>query len=268
MKKSVTLSLFEASRTAPILFSADIEDNIPYIKEIGYDGVDLFVHDPEAKISKDALRLLKRNGLGVGVVMPAALAGEGLFLSHKDPAVREEIVGRMRRIMIYAAEAGGMVSLGLVRGSTAPDESHEEVLKRFGDTVEKLIPCSEEYRVDLLVEPINRYEINTLNESREAFDFIRSSGLPLYLMLDTFHMNIEDVSIRESLVYCHELIKHVHFLDSNRLAPGMGHLDMMEIYETLKTLGYDGYLCLEALARPDGKSCALKGMEFFRKTGI
>ncbi len=134
--------------------------------------------------------------------------------------------------------------------------------------MEKLIPCSEKHGVKLLVEPINRYEINTLNGSCESFDFIRESGLPIYLMLDTFHMNIEDTSIEGSLEYCRDLIRHIHFIDSNRLAPGMGHLDMLGIHEKLKELAYTGYLCLEALPKPDARTCAEKGIAFFRKAGI
>ena len=52
MKKSVSLSLFQGRKSAPILFSSDIETNIPLIAELGYDGVDLFVLDPSAEISK------------------------------------------------------------------------------------------------------------------------------------------------------------------------------------------------------------------------
>lgn len=268
MKISVSLSLFDAPEGAPVLFSADIERAIPFIREIGYDGVDLFVREPEAAVSRRALKLLGEQDLGVGVVMPAALAGEGLFLSHRDPSVRSAVVGRMSKIIDYAAEAGGMVSLGLVRGSAEKGESQPEVLKRFLDTIEKILPHSSACGVDLLIEPINRYEINTLNGSNEAYDFIVQSGLPLYLMLDTFHMNIEDVSIIDSLGYCAERLKHVHFLDSNRLAPGMGHLEMDRILQTLVAIGYDGYLCLEALPKPDAESCALSGIDYFKRNGL
>jgi sugar phosphate isomerase/epimerase len=86
-------------------------------------------------------------------------------------------------------------------------------------------------------------------------------------MLDTFHMNIEDVSIANSIKKCAPLIKHIHFLDSNRLAPGMGHLNMTEIYKTLLEIGYDGYLCLEALPLPSSRLCAQRGIEFFKEFG-
>lgn len=263
MKKSVSLSLFEGSKTAPILFRSDIEKNIPLIKELGYDGVDLFVLDPSSEISRKAKQLLKDKGLGVGSVMPASLAAEGLFLGDNDSAIRQEIVERMKEIIAYAAEVGGMVSLGLVRGSVKGNDTVPAFLDRFKDSIEKLLPFSQRHGVELLLEPINRYETNAINSSLEGYEFIAETGLPIGLLLDTFHMNIEDVDIHESFKTCGDLVKHVHFLDSNRLAPGMGHLDMKDIYATLQRMDYAGYLCLESLQGEDYQAVAQKGINFF-----
>lgn len=270
MKTSVSLSLFEGKKTAPILFRNAIDKNIPLIKEMGYDGVDLFVRDPKDDLSFRAKKRLKAVDLGVGVVMPAALAGEGLFLGHMDKKIRETIIGRMEEIINYTSDfEGGMVSLGLVRGSVeTPGDTTEALLYRFADTVGKLIPFAEQRGVRLVLEPINRYEINTINSSLEGYEFIKKSGLPIGLMLDTFHMNIEDVNIHESIKVCGDLIWHLHYLDNNRLAPGMGHMDMVAIYETLIGIGYNGYLCLEALQGKDYQETARKGIDFFKSIGL
>lgn len=264
LKKSVSLSLFEGSKNAPILFRDNIEYNIPLIKDLGYDGVDLFVLDEKSEKTKKAVNLLRKNNLGVGVVMPAAMAGLGLFLGDKDESIRDEIVKRMISFIEFTSSINGMVSLGLVRGSAKDGESEKEVLDRFAQSIERLLPTSERLGVKLVIEPINRYEINTLCSSIDAYDFIKSRDLPLGLMLDTFHMNIEDESIFESFTKCRDLVDHVHFLDSNRLAPSMGHLDMKGIYRLLDALDYEGYLCLEALDKPDTLTCAKKGIEFFK----
>ena len=264
MKKSVSLSLFQGNRTAPILFRSDIENNIPLISELGYDGVDLFVLDPSAEISKKASRLLKDRGLGVGAIMPAALAADNLFLGDADPLIRERIVERMQEIICYAAEVGAMVSLGLVRGSVKKNDKVSALLERFQDSIEQLLPISQPLGVELVLEPINRYEINTINSTIEGYDFIARTGLPIGLLLDTFHMNIEDVDIHQSITTCGDLVKHVHFLDSNRLAPGMGHMDMKAIHKTLVDIGYEGYLCLESLQGDDHLAVAHAGINFFK----
>ncbi len=264
MKTSVSLSVFPAKPGMPILFSQATEEHVATIASLGYDGVDLFVDDPHSQASQDALARLKAHKLGIGVVMPAALAGQGLFLGDKDPAIRSECVRRIGEIIQFTAKAGGMVSLGLVRGNQSEDESLADFYARYADSCTKLLEIAKPLGVDLLIEPINRYEINTINSARQGIDFIKASGLDLYLMLDTFHMNMEDTSIGGMLQEALSLTKHIHFLDSNRLAPSMGHLDMAQYYRLLDTLGYKGYLCLEALPKPTPEICAQNGADFFK----
>ena len=134
--------------------------------------------------------------------------------------------------------------------------------------MEKLIAAEGKYGVSLCVEPINGYEINTLNNALHTAEFVRKSGLPLKMMPDSFHMNIEEVSIFDSIRNIGDLIGHFHFVDSNRLAPVQGHTDMMKVLNTLKEVGYDGWLGLEVLPLPDSKTCALNGIDFFKKAGV
>lgn len=265
MKKSVSLALFDGAKEVPMLFSKEIEKNIPLIAEMGYDGVDLFVIDPKLDYTKKAIRLLEKYNLGVGMVMPAGLARMGLFLGDKSKEVRDKIVDKMKLLINFTGDIGGMVSLGLVRGSLEQNESMNNFLDRFADTSARLVPTAERAGVELAIEPINRYEINTINSSQEGLSFIKKYKLPLKLMLDTFHMNIEDKSFNDSFIECQDYLSHVHFVDSNRLAPGSGHIDMVSIYETLKSINYDGYLCLEALRSPDGETVARNGIKFFER---
>lgn len=265
MKTSVSLSVFAAKEGAPVLFSGASQKHISQIKNLGYDGVDLFVSHPQSSDTKEAVRLLAQHQLGVGVVMPASLAGEGLFLGSTDPDVRSECIRRINEIVSFTAELGSMVSLGLVRGSRENGEPMEVFLQRFAGSCAELLVHAQRQGVPLLIEPINRYEINTINSARQGVDFIRSTGLPLFLMLDTFHMNVEDISVEAMLAEAMPLTKHIHFLDSNRLAPSMGHLPMADYCRLLKALGYEGYLCLEALPLPDVTTCAEAGAAFFKR---
>ncbi len=265
MKTSVSLSTFKMSKTAPVLFQGCNEENFATIKELGYDGVDLFVDDPFSENAKLTVKMLEKYNLGVGVVMPAALAGQGLFLGDEDKEIRETCVTKIGEIIDYARNLGGMVSLGLVRGSMVDEETEDHFNEKFICSSEKLLKISD--GVPLLIEPINRYEINTINSAREGIDFIKQTKLPLYLMLDTFHMNIEDVDLIEIFKESHELglTKHIHFLDSNRLAPSMGHIDMEGLYRLFESQDYKGYLCLEALSKPSAYECAKSGANFFKK---
>lgn len=265
MKSSVSLSIFPAKKGMPVLYSLATEENLKQIKDFGYDGVDLFVDDPHSEATKEAMKLLSKYELGVGVIMPAALAGMGLFLSHQDKKIRDEAIARIKEVIALASTVSAMVSLGLVRGNVLPDEPYEDFEKRFENSCKELLDFATPLGVYLVIEPINRYEVNTMNSVKESVDFIKKVNLPLYLMLDTFHMNIEDVDVVKTLMEALPLTKHIHFLDSNRLAPSMGHMQMEVIYRALEHAGYDGYLCLEALPKPDTYTCAKKGSEFFAK---
>lgn len=265
MKTSVSLSVFKAKPGMPVLYSGATEEHLKQIKELGYDGVDLFVYDPEGTETKEAIRRLEKYHLGVGVIMPAALAGEGFVLGSEDKEIKKKAIQRIGEIIKLAGEAGGMVSLGLVRGNRNPNETMAAFESRFTESCEMLLEIAQPRGVDLLIEPINRYEINTINSAREGIDYVKRANLPLYLMLDTFHMNIEDTDIAGILIEGLPFTKHIHFLDSNRLAPSMGHMDMEHYYRVLEKAGYDGYLCLEALPVPSSDVCAAKGAEFFQK---
>lgn len=263
MEKSAALSLFAGWKGMPALYYGTDEKTLAEIREFGYTGVDLFVDDPFLPENRAALGKLRKHGLGVGAVMPALLAKQGLSLGDKDPEMRKYAVERIGDMIRFASEASGMVSLGLVRGRAGAGAGREEFFKRLAGSFEELLKISLLLEVPLILEPINRYESDHLNSSMEALDFIKKSGLPLYLMLDTFHMNIEDVDLAECFRRCAPYTKHIHFVDSNRLAPGMGHLNMAELYRTLEKLDYSGYLCLEALPLPSGSECARMGAKFF-----
>jgi sugar phosphate isomerase/epimerase len=79
-----------------------------------------------------------------------------------------------------------------------------------------------------------------------------------------FHMNIEEASIEESLRRAAPALRHVHVADSNRRAPGWGHLDFRHILETLQEVGYQGYLSAETLPHPDPEGAARQTVDYLR----
>ena len=97
--------------------------------------------------------------------------------------------------------------------------------------------------VRLALEPLNRYETSLINSVREALDAIERVGEEnLGLLPDTFHMNIEDRSIEQSLRQAGDRVIHFHVADSNRWHPGGGHIDFAAILDVLGGIGYTGYV--------------------------
>jgi sugar phosphate isomerase/epimerase len=81
-------------------------------------------------------------------------------------------------------------------------------------------------------------------------------------MPDVFHMNIEDAHIGDALARHAKLVKYIHFADSNRLAPGQGHLDFNDVFQGLEKAGFDGWASIEIFPKPDPDTAARQAAEF------
>ena len=76
------------------------------------------------------------------------------------------------------------------------------------------------------------------------------------MMIDTFHMNIEDADMWGSIHQAKDYIIHVHYSDNNRLAPGMGHFNFPKMTKVLQEINYKGYISVEILPIPDSYTAA------------
>jgi sugar phosphate isomerase/epimerase len=103
----------------------------------------------------------------------------------------------------------------------------------------------------------------TVADGLRLIDDLGSDNLGL--MLDTYHMNIEEPSIEASLAAAGDRLWHVHIADSNRRYPGSGHLPFDSIFAALRNMGYDRYVSAEILPEPDSDSAAIKTIEFLKQ---
>ena len=102
-------------------------------------------------------------------------------------------------------------------------------------------------KVKLAVEPINRFETDLLNTVDQATDFLRRVGAEnVGLLLDTFHMNIEERSIPDALRRAGDRVFHFHACANDRGTPGKDHLPWPSIVAALREIGYPGSVVIEA----------------------
>ncbi len=257
MKLSMVLSLQDTSFGA--VFKAELDPLLKELRELGFDGVELALADPLEVDQREVFRIVSEHGLEVPAVGTGqAYLRDGLSLLSSDEGVRKKAVERIKNHVDFAQLFGAQVIIGLIRGG-------KSVGKEFIDSMRECADHALKKGIILTIEPINRYEVDFINNVEEAIDFIRSLGAKnVHLLLDTFHMNIEEPSIEKSIERSKPYLSHVHLADSNREAPGYGHLDFGSIIKTLKKIGYRRYLSAEILPIPDQHKAAQQTINLLR----
>ena len=266
MKIGLAVSTADALPSAFVVMRDDLVRCIDRCADLGFDGVELALRHPS---QVDVRRIKERLG-ATGLQVPCISSGQvfaadHLYFTHPEPAVRDRAVERIVDMIRLAAEFGAMVNTGRVRGVVHPGESAGTARRRYLDCIQRCADAAEPLGVELIVEPVNRYEVNFVNNCTEGLEIVRESGRRcVRLMPDMFHMNIEDASFREALTAAREFIGYVHVADSNRLAPGWGHMPFDEIFGILQDIGYDGWVTAEILPLPDPDSAARQAARFLR----
>ncbi|MDF1595851.1 MAG: sugar phosphate isomerase/epimerase [Acidimicrobiia bacterium] len=252
---------------APLLFAGDWKGALDAAADLGYDAIEMSVRDPAdpAVVSCDAEA--RRRDIRVSAIATGqSFYSDGWSLTADDPGIQTLLEQRMRRIIDLAAPWEALVVIGGVRGTlSGSDGERVDQYRRALEAVRRYAEYALTLNVSLAVEPINRYETNYLNTIRETLQFVGNVGLSnVGILPDTFHMNIEEVSLAESLRSAGKLILHTQFTDSNRLAAGQGHVDFRVLAGVLRELDYSGYLSAEILPHPDSRTAAQQAIEFFR----
>jgi D-psicose/D-tagatose/L-ribulose 3-epimerase len=232
------------------------------IKSLGFDFVELLMPEPEDGLPlADVKAALEDNGLGV--VLAARVNTERSIVSADLKARRGGI--DYLKTCIEAAHAIGAEIIGgplyggpLVFAGVRPTPIDEpERLARFERCVDSLAEASDDASkagVRLALEPLNRFEtdiVSTVSQAIEVIDRVGNSSLGL--LLDTFHMNMEESSISEAIRRAGSRIVHFQANENHRGFPGTGHLPWGEIARALHEVNYQGPVSLEPFRRDDDR---------------
>lgn len=266
MKKSLVVSWL-ATRFPALAFKGDFKMNLEKVVEFGYDGIEIAIRYPKIFEMDKVKDMVDSHNL----IVPAIGTGqayleEGLSLSHPEKGVREKTVRRLLDHIRLAKVFNSQVIFGMIKGRTEEGMSKEETLRLTKESINACAEFAQKEGVNITLEPLNRYETDLLNNIDETLDFISDLGYEnIYITLDIFHMNIEEASIEESIKKTGNLLSHFHIADSNRCAPGFGHLDFSKILKALKEIDYQGFISAEILPRPDPDTAAKKAIEYIKE---
>jgi sugar phosphate isomerase/epimerase len=127
----------------------------------------------------------------------------------------------------------------------------------------RLTKYASDYGIQLLLEPLNRYSTPYCTTAKEAVRIANQINQDNFgVLLDTFHMNIEEDSIEYAIMDFRRHLRHTHFADNNRKMPGSAHMDFRSIIKSLSTIKYDRYISFEPILTNDRYETATKdGLE-------
>lgn len=266
MKLSIVLSTQPAQFQAAT-FKGDLETNLARIAALGYDGAELAIRDPKLVKLDHLDGLVSKHNLNVPAIGTGQAWGEeGLSFTDPDPEVRFTAIERIKSHIPVAAHFDSVIIIGLIRGIVKPGISNEQAMDWLIEALRECSEAAQPYGIRLALEPINRYETTLINNVAQGLELIERVGADNFgLLLDTFHMNIEEPIIEDSIRSCDKHIFHFHVADSNRWHPGAGHLDFRVILETLSSTGYDGWVSGEFLPKPSAETAAEKSIVYLRQ---
>jgi sugar phosphate isomerase/epimerase len=248
------------------LLSGSFEEKVRKAAALGYQGIELMVRDPAGLDWPAVKGTLAAAGLEVPQVVTGELFGaDGLCLATTDASLYARAEQRTRAVIDLAAYLGAIVNIGRLRGRLEWLGGGPDAWRTAAERIGRVAEYAAEQGVRIALEPLNRYETDFLYTAADGMRLIGELGLDnLGLMLDVFHMNIEETGFAEGFLTAGDRLWHVHVADSNRNYPGSGHMPFGEIFAALRAMGYQGYVSAELRPLPDPDTAAEKTAAYLR----
>ncbi len=236
-------------------------DHAKYIKkaaEIGFDVLE-FQAQPLLEMSDEKLKSLKAQADAVGIELTYSLGLDPNYdVSSPDEAVRLGGVDYLQRIIRQIQKMDGTLLSGVsYAGWGTPDyilDDKRPLLENSLKSMREIIKVAEDCGVTYCVEAVNRFEGCLINTAQEALDYAAEIDSPnIGVLLDTYHMNIEENSIGDAIRLVGDKLTSFHTGENNRTAPGKGHLNWDEIFGALSEIGYKNRIVCEPFVMQGGE---------------
>jgi D-psicose/D-tagatose/L-ribulose 3-epimerase len=264
-------------------FTDESTSLVAHAKEVGADVLELCIEDTTV-VTGEAVRAAA-DGIDIQFSVCGAF-GEDRDLSHEDPRIRRQGMDYLEFLIDLAATIGAPNVVGPMYSAVGKARmlSADEREQQRRWAVESIIEAADyagERGVRLAVEPLNRFETDLVNTAEQALELCDRVGRDnVGVLLDTFHMNIEEKSVGDAIRLAGDRLFHVHSCENDRGTPGTGHVPWPEVFQALHDIGYGGQLVTESFTpevqeiakavsmwRPldaTGDDMARKSLEFVR----
>jgi D-psicose/D-tagatose/L-ribulose 3-epimerase len=261
-------------------------ESLPLIKQFrewGFDSMELALEDA-SHINPAALKkVLSDNGMVCASMCAAMGPGRDLRGSMQD---QQNAVDYIKSLLDVMAEVGTPVLVGPLYSAVGRAEPTEkEEYKRQWETVVNHLKSLAEYagerNLKLAIEPLNRYETDFINTCSQVMDLVKDVNHDaIGILLDTYHMNIEEKDSAKAILAAGKKLIHFHACGCDRGTPGNDHINWNAIVSALKQVGYDNSIVIESFTtdvkviakaasiwrdfEPSKEDIAVKGLKFLK----
>ena len=238
-------------------WKAEFLPHIEKVARLGFDVMEIAAHhiNDYSPAMLDEVRRCARDN---NIILTAGIGPtKEQDLSSPDPAVRKAAGEFFRKTLTNISKVdvhvigGALYSYWPIDYSKPVDKAGDRA--RGIEGIRGIADFADDLGINLCLEVLNRFENHVLNTADEAVSFVREVGKPnVKVMLDTFHMNIEEDSIGGAIRTAGPLLGHFHTGECNRKVPGKGRIPWREVGEALREIGYDGAVVMEPFVRMGG----------------
>lgn len=234
--------------TSPVT-TEELEKLAPKVAEMGFDMIEIPLEDLSDLDFKRGAEIIRECGLGVS---GCAAMGPDRDLIHPDESVRQNGMAYLKGAIDACATLGATNLVGPLYSAVgrtwqqAPEERAHD-LDILVENLSELARYAEERGVRLGLEPLNRFETSFINLAAQAREVVDRVGHPnLGIMLDTFHMNIEERDPGAAIRRAGDRLVHFHACGNDRGAPGHDAIDWIAIRDALADIDYRGAVSIES----------------------
>ncbi len=233
-----------------LVSGATFAEKLSNLEKYGFDGVELAGHElHDSAKAEERIKALKNSPVKASSIC----GGFQCEFVHPEPAKRRACIDIIKRFLDFSGQVGatGPIIVPIFnQNQRVPDLSpyksqHQLEIELLTEVAKELAAHAVKAKATLLLEPLNRYESNSLADVAEAAAVCRKIGPGVKVMADFFHMHIEELSTPRSIAAVGDLIGHVHLADNTRKEPGTGDIDFRAGFSALKKVKYTGYMALE-----------------------
>ena len=237
-------------------------DHIKYMKkakDIGFDILE-FQAQPLLEMTNEHMDEMKKAAADLGIELTYSLGLDPYYdISSRDEVTRLRGVEYLKNIVERVGYMGGKVISGVSYqgwGCTDVDpvEGKKPLLENSLKSMRELVKVASDNDITYCVEAVNRFEGCLINTAQEALDYVNAVNSPnIGILLDTYHMNIEESSFSEAIHLAGDKLVNFHTGDNNRRCPGRGHIDFDEIFKALGDIHYTGRIVSEPFIATGGE---------------